>query len=82
MWFIELFHKSFYEFHENRIKKEEVSADTGLESTEGAISGIVSKFVARIRCLINLDREFKKESKKRSKYKKSKIFKSNWQFIP
>ena len=25
--FIDLFHKSFYEFHENRMKKEEASAD-------------------------------------------------------
>ena len=55
--FIELFHKSFYKFQENRIKKEEVSANSGLESTDGAMSDIVKKIVARIRSLINLDRE-------------------------
>ena len=29
MKFIKLFHKSFYEVHENRIKKEEVNTDNG-----------------------------------------------------
>ena len=66
MKFIELFHKSFYEFHENRIKKEEVNDDAGWESTD-----IVSKIVARIGSLIiNLDREVKKENKESSEYKK------------
>ena len=55
--FIELFHKSFNKFQENRMKKEEVSANSGLESTDGAISDIVKKIVAIIRSLINLDRE-------------------------
>ena len=63
MKFIELFHKSFYEFHENRIKKEELSADADLDSTDGVISDIVSKIVARIRSLINLDREVTHSSK-------------------
>ena len=75
--FIELFHKSFYGFQENRIKKKEVSADADLESTDGAISDIVSKIVARIRSLINLDREVKKENKDGSEHKKNELFKSN-----
>ena len=60
MKFINLFHKSFCTFHENRIKKEEVSADAGLESTDSAISDIVSKIFARIRSPINLDIKVKK----------------------
>ena len=68
--FIKLFHKSFYEFHENRIKKKEVSGDAGLESTDDAISDIVSKIVARIISLVNLDKEVKKESREGSKHKK------------
>ena len=71
MKFIELFHKFFYEFHENRIKKKEVSADAGLESTDRAISDIVSKIVARIRSLINLDKEVKKENREGSEHKKT-----------
>ena len=73
--FIELFHKSFYGFQENRIKKKEVSADADLESTGGAISDIVSKIVARIRSLINLDREVKKENKDGSEHKKTNFLK-------
>ena len=73
--FIELFHKSFYWFQENRIKKKEVSADADLESTDGAISDIVSKIVARIRSLINLDREVKKENKDGSEHKKTNFLK-------
>ena len=64
MKFIKLFHKSVYGFHENRIKKEEVIADAGLEFTCGAISNIVSKIVAKIRSLINVDRDVKKRPKK------------------
>ena len=60
MIFIKLFHKSFCIFHENRIKKEEVSADASLESTDSAISDIASKSFARIRSLINLDIKVKK----------------------
>ena len=75
MKFIKLFHKSFYEIHENRIKKEKVSAGAGLESTDGAISDIVSKTVARIRSLINLDREVKEESKDGSEHKKTNFLK-------
>ena len=52
MKFIRLFHKSFYEFHEKRIKKEEARADA--DSTDGVISDIVSKIVEKIRSLINL----------------------------
>ena len=70
MKFIKLFHKSSYEFHENRIKKEEVSADVGLEFTEAVISDVVSKIVARIRTLIDLDREVKKRTKKAVNTKK------------
>lgn len=73
--FIKLFHKSFYEFHENRIKKKEVSADADLESTDGAISDIVSKIVARIRSLINLDREVRKAEKEEGKLKKTNFLK-------
>ena len=75
MKFIKLFHKSSYEFHENRIKKEEVSADVGLESKDSAISDIVSKIFARIRSLINLDREVKKEDKEGSEHKKPNFLK-------
>ena len=62
--FIKQFHKSFHEFHENRIKKKGASADAGLESTDGAISDIFSKIVAKIRSLINLDRTKKAANKK------------------
>ena len=47
-----------------KIKKEEVSDDAGLESTDGAISDIVSKTVAKIRSFINFDRRSKKRTKK------------------
>ena len=73
--FIKLLHKSFYEFYENRVKKEEISADAGLESTDGAISDIVGKIVAKIRSLINLDREVKRENEKGSKYIKPNFLK-------
>ena len=56
--FINLFHKSFYQFYENRTKKEEVSANA--DSTDSVISDIVSKIVAKVRSLINLDGEAKK----------------------
>ena len=69
MKFIELFHKSFDEFHENRIKKEEVSADADLEFTDGVISDVVSKIVARFRSLINLDGEVEKKDEEGSKHK-------------
>ena len=69
MKFIKLFYKSFYEIHENRIKKKEVSANAGLESTDDAISNIVSKIVARIRGLVNLDKEVKKENREGSEHK-------------
>ena len=72
MKFIELFHKSFHEFHENRIKMEEVSANADLDSLDGVISDIVSKTVARIRTLINLDREVTQNSK----HKKQKFLKA------
>ena len=75
MKFIELFHKSFYKFHENRVKKEEASADAGLDSTDRVISEIVSKIVARIRSLINLYREVKKENKEGSEHKKPNCLK-------
>ena len=60
--FINLLLKSFYEFHENGIKKEEVSADADLDSEDDIISDILSKIVAKIRSLINLDKEEKKEN--------------------
>ena len=75
MKFITLFHKSFYEFHENRIKKGEVSVDAGLESTDSAISDIVSKIVVRIRSFINLDREVKKENKEGREHKETNFLK-------
>lgn len=74
--FIKLFHKSFYEFHENRIKKKEVSGDAGLESTDDAISDIVSKIVARIISLVNLDKEVKKRAEKAANTK-NQFFQSN-----
>ena len=49
---INLFHKSFYEFHENRIKKEEASADADLDSDGSKINGILSKIVGKIGSLI------------------------------
>ena len=61
--FISLFHKSFYRFYENRIKKEEVSANA--DSTDSVISDIVSKIVAKVRSLINLDGEAKKTERRR-----------------
>ena len=73
--FIKLFHKSFYEFHENRIKKEEISADADLDSADGAISYIISKIVAKLRCLINHDSEVKEENKEGSEHKKSNFLK-------
>ena len=60
--FINLLLKTFYEFHENGIKKEEVSADADLDFEDGIISDILSKIVAKIRSLINLDKEEKKEN--------------------
>ena len=73
--FIKLFPKSFYEFHENRIKKEEISADADLDSADGAISDIISKIVAKLRCLINHDSEVKEENKEGSEHKKSNFLK-------
>ena len=73
--FIKLFHKSFYEFQENRIKKEEISADADLDSADGAISDIISKIVAKLRCLINHDSEVKEENKEGSEHKKSNFLK-------
>ena len=35
--FINLFHKSFYEFHENTIKKEEASANGNFDSEDRVI---------------------------------------------
>ena len=61
--FINLFHKSFYRFYENRIKKEKVSANA--DSTDSVISDIVSKIVAKVRSLINLDGEAKKKERRR-----------------
>ena len=60
--FINLLLKTFYEFHENGIKKEEVSADADLDFEDGIISDILSKIVAKIRSLIILDKEEKKEN--------------------
>ena len=73
--FIKLFHKSFYEFHKSRIKKEEVRADGGLESADGAIRDIASRTVAKIRSLITLDREVKKEKEEGNKHKKPNFLK-------
>ena len=73
--FIKQFHKSFHALHENRIKKKGASADAGLESTDSAISDIFSKIVAKIRSLINLDREVKKENKEGSEHKKPNFLK-------
>ena len=41
--FINLFHKSFYEFHENRMKREGAGADADSDSGDGVISDILSK---------------------------------------
>ena len=46
-----------------------------LESTDSAISDIVSKIVAKNRNLISLDREVKKENEEGSKYKKANFLK-------
>ena len=62
--FINLFHKSFYEFHENKVKKEEASADADLDSEDGVISDIICKIVAKVRSLTNLDKEEKERTKK------------------
>ena len=64
MEFIKLFHKSFYGLNENRTKKEDAIADAGLESTCGAISNVISKIIAKVRRLINVDRDVKKRTKK------------------
>ena len=60
--FINLFHKFFYEFHENTIKEEEASANGNLDSEGAAVSEIYNKIVAKIRSLINHEREEKKEN--------------------
>ena len=57
--------------HENKKQKEEVSADASLKSTDGAISDIVRKLVAKIRNPINLDRAVKKQIEGGSKHKKA-----------
>ena len=62
--FINLFHKSLYEFHENKVKKEEASADADLDSEDGVISDIICKIVAKVRSLTNLDKEEKERTKK------------------
>ena len=49
-------------FLENTIKKEEASANGNLDSEGGVISEIYSKIVAKIRSIINHDREEKKEN--------------------
>ena len=58
----------FYEFHENRIKEEEASVDA--DSTDGVTIDIVSKIVVKIRSLINLKGEAKKEKEEGMKHKK------------
>ena len=60
--FINLFHKSFYEFHENRMKREGAGADADLDSGDGVISDILSKNVIKNRSPINLDKEERKEN--------------------
>ena len=57
-----LFHKSFYEFRKNRIKREEASGNGDLDSKDGIISDIFSKIAAKIRSPINLDKEEKKQN--------------------
>lgn len=49
-------------FYENTIKKEEVSANANLDSEGGVITEIYSKIAAKIRSIINHDREEKKEN--------------------
>ena len=78
--FIKLFHKSFYEKdfyqkYQNRIKKEEPSADGNLNSADGVISDIISKIVAKIRSLINLDSKVKKQNEEDRKHKKTNFLK-------
>ena len=58
-----LFHKRFLVLYENWIKKEEASADADLNSEDGVIYDILCKIVAKIRSLINLNKEEKKENK-------------------
>ena len=60
--FINLFHKCFYEFLWEYNKKEEVSANANLDSEDGVINEIYSKIAAKIRSIINHDREEKKEN--------------------
>ena len=61
--FINLFHKRFFEFYENWIKKEEASADADLDSEDVVINDILCKIVTKIGSPINLDKEEKKENK-------------------
>ena len=49
-------------FLENTIKKEEASANGNLDSEGSVISEIYSKIFAKIRSIINHDREEKKEN--------------------
>ena len=60
--FMDLLHKSFYKFHENRIKKEEASVDADLDPEDGVISDIFCKIVTKIRSLFSLNKEEKKEN--------------------
>ena len=60
---------------------QDCSADTDLDSADGVISDIVSKSVAKIRSLINLKGEAKKENKEGSKHKKQNFLKVNENFF-
>ena len=54
---------------------EEFSADVGLYSTDGVLSDNVSKIAVKIRSLINLDREIRKEDKEDSEHEKPNFLK-------
>ena len=57
------------------------SADADLHSADGVISDIVSKIDAKIKSLINLKGEAKKENKEGSKHKKQNFLKVNDNFF-
>ena len=63
-----LLHKSFYKFHENRIKKEEASVDADLDPEDGVISDIFCKIVTKIRSLFSLHKEEKKENEESNEH--------------
>ena len=75
---INLFYKTFDEFHENRIKREDAFANADSDSEDSIISDTLSNIAVKIRTLVTPDKEEKKENEEGKKPslndKKNKLF--------